>query len=112
MFWNHSGKALRIPQIRLTWHDDLVAGDAFGGELVTVAVVAEQGLVLAGEGLICQRAIAAEAAETVLVIVAVLVEEFLAATQKQHAVIWKGALQLPEVFQLQRCVDAEHGTRG
>lgn len=75
-----------------TWHDDLVAGDAFGGELVTVAVIAEQGLVLAGEGLICQRAITTEAAETVLVIVAVLIEEFLAAMQKQHVVIWKRTL--------------------
>lgn len=75
-----------------TWHDDLVAGDAFGGELVTVAVIAEQGLILAGEGLICQRAITAETAETVLVIVPVLVEEFLAATQKQHAVFLKRRL--------------------
>lgn len=67
-----------------TWHDDFVTGDAFGGELITVAVVAEQRLVLAGEGLICQRAITAEAAEAVLVIMSVLVEEFLAATQKQQ----------------------------
>lgn len=67
-----------------TWHDDLVAGDTFGGELITVAVVAEQRLVLAGEGLIRQRAITAETAEAVLVIMPVLVEEFLAATQKQQ----------------------------
>lgn len=70
-----------------TWHDDLVAGDTFGGELITVAVITEQGLILAGEGLICQRAITAETAETVLVIVAVLVEEFLATVQKQHVVV-------------------------
>lgn len=78
------------PLWTFTWHDDLVAGDTFGGELVTVAVVAEQGLILAGEGLICQRAITAETAETVLVIMPVLVEEFLAVTQKQqHVVISK-----------------------
>lgn len=71
-----------VLQWTFTWHDDLVAGYTFGGELITVAVVAEQGLVLAGEGLICQRAITAEAAETVLVIMPVLVEEFLAAAQK------------------------------
>lgn len=67
-----------------TWHDDLVTGDAFGGELITIAVVAEQRLVLAGEGLIRQRAITAETAEAVLVIMPVLVEQFLAATQKQQ----------------------------
>lgn len=71
-----------------TWHDNLVAGDAFGGELITVAVVAEQRLVLAGEGLIRQRAITAETAEAVLVIMPVLVEEFLAATQKQQRFKW------------------------
>lgn len=61
-----------------TWHDDLIAGDALGGELVAVAVVAEQGVVLAGERLVRQRAVTAETAEAVLVIVPLLVEELLA----------------------------------
>lgn len=65
-----------------TWHDDLVAGHALGGELIAVAVIAEQGVLLAGERLICQRAIAAETAEAVLVVMPVLVEELLAAEQK------------------------------
>lgn len=85
--WKGSLNAHNVLLSTFTWHDDLVAGDALGGELITVAVIAEQGLILAGEGLICQRAITAETAETVLVIVPVLVEEFLAATQKQHVVI-------------------------
>ena len=37
----------------VTWHDVLVAGHAFGGELVAVAVVAQQRLLLAGEGFVC-----------------------------------------------------------
>ena len=65
-----------------TWHDHFVAGYTLGGELVTVAVVAEERFVLAGERLVCQRAIAAETAEAVLVIVSVLVEELLAAQQQ------------------------------
>lgn len=65
-----------------TWHDDFVAGHALGGELVTVAVIAEQRLLLAGEGLIRQRAITAETAEAVLVIVPVLVEQLLAGEQE------------------------------
>jgi len=66
----------RLPS-GLTRHDGLVAGDAFGGELVAVAVVAEQRLVLAGERLVGQGAVAAEAAEAVLVVVAVLVKQLL-----------------------------------
>lgn len=61
-----------------TWHDDLVAGDTFGGEFVTVTVIAEQRLILAGEWLICQWAVAAETAEAVLVIMPVFIEELLA----------------------------------
>lgn len=61
----------------LAWHDDLVAGDALGRELVAVAVVAEQRVLLVGEGLVRQRAVAAETAEAVLMVVPVLVEEFL-----------------------------------
>lgn len=65
-----------------TWHDDLVASYTLGGELVTVAVIAEQRFILAGEGLIRQRAITAETAETVLVIMPILIEELLAAEQE------------------------------
>lgn len=35
-----------------TWHDNLVAGHTLGGKLVTVAVVAQQGVLLAGEWLV------------------------------------------------------------
>lgn len=65
----------RVLQLPRTWHDDFVAGYTLGGELITVAVVAEQRVILAGKRLICQRAIAAETAEAVLMIVPVLVEE-------------------------------------
>lgn len=64
-----------ILQLPRTWHDDLVAGHALGGELITVAVIAEQRVILAGERFVCQRAIAAETAEAVLVIMPVLIEE-------------------------------------
>lgn len=67
-----------------TWHDNLVAGYTLGGEFITVAVVAEQSVVLAGEGLICQRAIAAETAEAMLVVMPVVVEELLAAAQEDR----------------------------
>lgn len=60
-----------------TWHDYLVAGGALGGELVAVAVAAHQSVALAGEGLVCQRAVAAETAKTVCVVMSVLVEELL-----------------------------------
>lgn len=66
-----------------TWHDDLVAGYTLGGELITVAVIAEQRVILAGERLICQRAITAETAEAVLMIMPVLVEELLATEQEE-----------------------------
>lgn len=66
-----------------TWHDDLVAGHTLGGELVAVAVVAEQSILLAGERLVRQRAVAAETAEAVLVVMPVLVEELLATKQRQ-----------------------------
>lgn len=64
-----------ILQLPCSWHDDLVTGDTFGGELITVAVVAEQRIILAGERLVRQRAVAAETAEAVLVVMPVLVEE-------------------------------------
>lgn len=60
-----------------TWHDDLVTGYTLGGELITVAVIAEQCIILAGERLICQRAITTETAEAVLMIMSVLVKELL-----------------------------------
>lgn len=72
-----------------TWHNDLVAGYTLGGELVTVAVVAEQRVVLAGEGLVCQRAITAETAEAVLVIMPVLIKELLAAGQEETMRNWR-----------------------
>lgn len=64
-----------------TWHDDLVAGNTLGRELVAVAVIAEQRVILAGERLICQRAITAETAKAVLVVMPVLIKELLAAEQ-------------------------------
>lgn len=76
------GQSVQTPST-FTWHDDLVAGYTLGGELITVALIAEQRVILAGERLICQRAIAAETAEAVLVIVPVFVEELLAAEQEE-----------------------------
>lgn len=60
-----------------TWHDHLVAGGALGGKLGAVAVAAHQRVTLAGEGLVRQRAVAAETAETVCVVISVLIEELL-----------------------------------
>lgn len=75
-------KRIAVPSPTFTWHDNLVAGYTLGGEFVTVAVIAEQSVILVGEGLVCQRAIAAETAEAVLVVMPVLVEELLAAEQE------------------------------
>lgn len=63
---------LQLPRAR---HDDLVAGHTFRGELVAVAVVAQQGVVLTGEGLICQRAVTAETSEAVFVVVPVFIKQ-------------------------------------
>lgn len=60
-----------------TWHDCLVAGHTLGGELVAVAVAAHQRVILVGEGLVCQRAVAAETTKAVIVVVSVLIEELL-----------------------------------
>lgn len=60
-----------------TWHDHLLAGHTLGGELPAIAAVAEELLSLAGEGLVGQGAVAAEAAETALVVMAVLVVQLL-----------------------------------
>ena len=60
-----------------TWHDALVAGHTLGRELIVVAVVAQQRLLLAGEGLVRQRAVTAQTTETVFVVVPVLVEQLL-----------------------------------
>lgn len=65
-----------------TWHDGLLAGDALGGELAAVAVIAQQLLALAGERLVGQRAIAAEATEAVLVVMAILVVQLLGRTAR------------------------------
>lgn len=43
-----------VLQLPRAWHDDLVTGDTFRGELVAVAVVAEQSIILTREGLISQ----------------------------------------------------------
>lgn len=66
-----------------TWHDNLVTGYTLGGEFITVAVIAEQCIILASEGFICQRAIAAEATEAVLMVMPVFIKEFLAAEQRK-----------------------------
>lgn len=57
-----------------TRHDGFIAGHTFGGELIAVAVIAQKSIILAGEGLICQRTVTAETAEAVLVVVTVLVK--------------------------------------
>lgn len=67
-----------------TRHDGFVAGHTFGRELVAVTVVTQKSVVLAGEGLVGQRAVAAETAEAVLVIVTVLVKQLLIHTDKTH----------------------------
>lgn len=74
-----------------TWHDRLVAGRALGGKLVAVAVAAHQRITLAGEGLVCQRAVATETAETVCVVMSVLIEEFLEKEERQRQTFkdWK-----------------------
>lgn len=61
----------------LTWHDRLVAGHALGGKLVAEAVAAHERIVLASERFVGQRAVAAETAKAVLVVMSVLVEELL-----------------------------------
>lgn len=66
-----------------TWHDYLVAGRALGGKLVAVAAAAHQRVALAGEGLVCQRAVAAETAETVRVVISVLIEELLQEEERE-----------------------------
>lgn len=63
--------------ILATWRDRLVAGRAFGGEAAAVAVAAHQRVALAGERLVGQRSLAVEAAETVRVVMSVLVGELL-----------------------------------
>lgn len=54
---------------------------ALGGILIGVALCAEELLILGGEGLVHQRALALEALETVLVPVAVLVGQILRVQQ-------------------------------
>lgn len=60
-----------------TWRDRLLAGRALGGEAAAVAVAAHQRVALAGEGMVGQRSLAVEAAETVRVVMPVLVGELL-----------------------------------
>lgn len=61
----------------LTRHDGFLAGMALGGVLIGVALSAEELLILGGEGLVHQGALALEALETVLVPVTVLVGQIL-----------------------------------
>lgn len=65
----------------LTWHDGFLALVALGGVLIGVALSTEELLILGGEGLVHQGALALEALETVLMPVAVLVGQIL---QKQQ----------------------------
>lgn len=60
-----------------TWHDGFLALMALGGILIGVALSAEELLILGGEGLVHQRALALEAHEAVLVPVTVLVGQIL-----------------------------------
>lgn len=68
---------VRVKESHLTRHHLLVADHALGGEFVAVALAAHQSIVLAGEGLVGQRASAAYAAEAVFVVVPVFIEELL-----------------------------------
>lgn len=72
-----------VLQLAGPWHNCLLTGNALGGELIAVAVIAQQLLVLAGEGLVSQRAVTAEAAEAVLVVVAILVVQLPAVVANQ-----------------------------
>lgn len=67
-----------------TWHDCLLAGNAFGGELAAVAVIAQQLLALAGEWLVGQRTVTAEATKAVLVVMAILVVQLLGRTAEMR----------------------------
>lgn len=60
-----------------TWHDGFLALVALGGILIGVALSAEELLVLGGEGLVHQRALALEALETFLMPVTVFVGQIL-----------------------------------
>lgn len=68
-----------------TWHDSLVAGHTLGGKFIAVTVAAHQSVILASEGLVCQRAVAAEAAKAVLVVMSVLIEELLREDERCEA---------------------------
>lgn len=67
----------------LTWHYGFLALVALGGVLVGVALSTEELLILGGEGLVYQRALALEALETVLMPVAVLVGQILREQQRE-----------------------------
>lgn len=60
-----------------SWHDCLVAGHTLGRKLAAVAAAAHQRVVLAGEGLVSQRALTAETPKAVLMVMSVLIEELL-----------------------------------
>lgn len=63
-----------------TWHDGFLALMALGGILIRVALSAEELLILGGEGLVHQRALALETLETFLMPVTVLVGQILGQT--------------------------------
>lgn len=64
-----------------TWHDGFLALVALGRILIGVALGAQELVILGGEGLVHQRALALEALEAVLMPVAVLVGQIL---QRHH----------------------------
>lgn len=80
-----AGEAGLMPAVALVFHlpgarhDGLLALVALGGVLVGVALSTQELLILGGEGLVHQRALAHEAVEAVLVPVAVLVGQVPAA---------------------------------
>lgn len=78
-------KVIKPVYIVSTWHDCLVAGHTLGGKFIAVTIAAHQSVILAGEGLVCQRAVAAEAAKAVLVVMSVLIEELLREDERCEA---------------------------
>lgn len=60
-----------------TWHHSLGAGHTFRGKLIAVTLVTHQGVFLTGERLVGQRTAAARAAETVFMIMPLLIIQLL-----------------------------------
>lgn len=66
-------RAASVLQPLGAWHHSLCAGHTFRGKLIAVTLVTHQGVFLTGERLVGQRTAAARAAETVFVIMPVLI---------------------------------------